>query len=195
MAELGSEQLVARLRPGALLVATPELRGPTFGRTVILLVAYGPAGTLGVVLNRPTETPVHNVLPAWAAAASKAAVVFAGGPVRTDAAMCVGVSTGRQPDLVPRLAVIAGRLCLVDLEADPTELRPALRGIRLFGGHAGWAPEQLEDEVRAGSWFVVSGRPDDVLAPPKVDLWFEALRRQGFPLAWYAWHPGDLARN
>jgi hypothetical protein len=33
------------------------------------------------------------------------------------------------------------------------------------------------------------GLPDDVLAPLRVDLWFQVMRRQAFPLAWQAWHP------
>ncbi len=184
------------LRTGALLVATPELDSPTFSRTVIYLVSHSPGGSLGVVLNRPSETPVHNVLPQWNDLAARSQVVFVGGPMRPDAAMCVGVvQASRRGDRLDGVAPIAGPVCLVDVDADPDELAPSLRGIRLFGGHAGWAPEQLAEEVNRGSWFVVPGLPDDVLAPPKVDLWFQVLRRQRFPLAWYAWHPGNLDRN
>jgi putative transcriptional regulator len=184
------------LRPGALLVATPALVGPTFHRTVVYLVAHSSGGTLGVVLNRPSETPVHNVLPQWTPLTAKSQVVFIGGPVRADAAMCLGVlHAGRRVRDLPGLAPITGPVCLVDIDTDPEELAPAVRGIRLFGGHAGWAPGQLADEVGSGSWFVVPGLPDDVIAPPRVDLWFTALRRQAFPLAWFAWHPGDLSRN
>jgi putative transcriptional regulator len=191
-----AEDMVAELRSGSLLVATPELVGPTFERTVIYLVSHSDAGSLGVVLNRPSETPVHNVLPQWTSLAARSQVIFVGGPMRPDAAMCVGVAlTGHGVGEIDGVAPIAGPVCLVDVDADPAELAPTLRGIRLFGGHAGWSPGQLEGEVRRGSWFVVPGLPDDVLAPPRVDLWFQVMRRQAFPLAWQAWHPGELARN
>ncbi|MEO5834910.1 MAG: YqgE/AlgH family protein [Nakamurella sp.] len=190
------EQFVARLRTGALLVATPELIGPTFERTVIYLVSHSGDGSLGVVLNRPSEIPVHNVLPQWNALAARSQVIFVGGPMRPDSAMCVGVAlTGRGLQELEGIAPIRGPVCLVDVDAEPAELAPALRGVRLFGGHAGWAPGQLEGEVARGSWYVVPGLPDDILVPPKVDLWFQVMRRQPFPLAWQAWRPVDLTRN
>ena len=40
---------------------------------------------------------------------------------------------------------------------------------------------------------MVPGLPDDVIAGPRTDLWFTVLRRQSFPLALMAYHPGDLA--
>ncbi|WP_111764905.1 YqgE/AlgH family protein [Nakamurella deserti] len=190
------EDFVAELRTGALLVATPDLTGPTFERTVIYLVSHSDGGSLGVVLNRPSEVPVHNVLPQWNALAARSQVIFVGGPMRPDAAMCVGVAlSGRRLRELSGIAPIRGPVCLVDVDAEPDELAPSLRGVRLFGGHAGWAPGQLENEVERGSWFVVPGLPDDILVPPKVDLWFEVMRRQPFPLKWQAWHPGDLTRN
>ncbi len=190
------DDFVAELRSGALLVATPDLVGPTFQRSVIYLVSHSAAGSLGVVLNRPSETPVFNVLPQWTSLAARSQVIFVGGPMRPDAAMCVGVAaTGGRMSELRGIAPIAGPVCLVDVDADPTDLASSLRGIRLFGGHAGWAPGQLDGEVRRGSWFVVPGLPDDVLVPPRVDLWFQVLRRQPFPLCWQAWHPGDLSRN
>ena len=48
---------------GCLLVATPVLADPNFRRTVVLIVEHEPSeGTLGVVLNRPTDVPVGQVL-------------------------------------------------------------------------------------------------------------------------------------
>ncbi|BDH59842.1 hypothetical protein MTP03_47810 [Tsukamurella sp. PLM1] len=49
---------------GTLLVASPELIEPTFSRTVIFMIEHNESGSLGVVLNRPSESAVHGVLPA-----------------------------------------------------------------------------------------------------------------------------------
>ena len=89
---------IESLRAGMLLVATPDLRDPHFRRTVVYLVAHGSDGTVGVILNRPSETAVQNVLPSWASHTARPHAVFAGGPVQTSAAMCLGVCrTGTNP--------------------------------------------------------------------------------------------------
>lgn len=182
--------------PGSLLVAAPRLTDPNFRRTVVYLIAHGAEGTIGVVLNRPSETAVHNVLPAWAGHASRPQAVFVGGPVQTNAAMCLGVTrTGVDPDGRPSMAQVTGPVVLVDLDAEPDTVTDDLRGLRIYAGHAGWGAEQLADEIGEGAWYVLPGLPDDLLAGPSTDLWFRVMRRQPLPLALQAYHPGDLSRN
>lgn len=187
---------VDRLRAGSLLVAHPDLPDPNFRRTVVFLVAHGDEGSVGVVLNRPSETAVFNVLPGWADHVSAPRAIYVGGPVQTNGAMCVGVRrTGVDPDETGGIATVTGPVVLVDLDGEPEAITPLLRGLRIYAGHAGWSAEQLTGEVEEGSWYVLDSLPDDLLVPATVDLWFRVLRRQGFPLAWQAYHPGDLARN
>src|SRR5881275_2103715 len=75
---------------GRLLVATPLLGDPHFARTVVYLLEHDGGGTVGVVVNRPSHTPVGHVLPDWQDAVSGPAVVFGGGPVQPDGALCLG---------------------------------------------------------------------------------------------------------
>jgi putative transcriptional regulator len=184
------------IKPGWLLVAAPQLGDPNFRRTVVYLIAHGAEGTIGVVLNRPSETAVYNVLPAWAGHASRPQAVFVGGPVQTSAAMCLAVlRTGVDPDERPSMARVTGPVVLVDLDAEPDAVTEDLRGLRIYAGHAGWGADQLADEIGEGAWYVLPGLPDDLLAGPTTDLWFRVLRRQPLPLALQAYHPGDLSRN
>ena len=79
------------MRAGQLVVATPVLQDPNFARTVVLLLqADEQDGALGLVLNRPTGTGVDEVLPDWAALSASPSVVFSGGPVQPQAALCLG---------------------------------------------------------------------------------------------------------
>src|SRR5947209_18507498 len=80
-----------RVRAGTLLLANTDLLEPTFRRSVIYIVEHNDGGTLGVVLNRASETAVYNVLPQWAKLASKPKTMFIGGPVKRDAALCLAV--------------------------------------------------------------------------------------------------------
>jgi putative transcriptional regulator len=90
---------------------------------------------------------------------------------------------------------VRGSLALVDLDADPQELAPRLRGLRVFAGYAGWGAGQLATEINRGDWLVAPALVDDVLAPPETDLWSRILRRQGMPLALLATYPADPALN
>src|SRR4051794_41967983 len=50
---------------GQLLVAAPDLTDPNFDRTVVFLLDHDGSGSLGVVVNRPTELAVADVLNPW----------------------------------------------------------------------------------------------------------------------------------
>ena len=65
---------------GMFLVAAPTLRDPNFARTVVLLLEYDETGALGLVINRPTEASLHDVL-VTPLPNSEDHTVFAGGPV------------------------------------------------------------------------------------------------------------------
>jgi putative transcriptional regulator len=185
-----------RVRAGTLLLANTDLHEPTFRRSVIYIVEHNDGGTLGVVLNRPSETAVYNVLPQWAKLAAKPKTMFIGGPVKRDAALCLAVlRVGAVPDDVPGLRHVAGRMAMVDLDADPDSIAPLVEGVRIFAGYSGWTIGQLEGEIERDDWIVLSALPSDVVAEPRADLWGRVLRRQPQPLSMLATHPIDVSRN
>ncbi len=185
-----------RVRAGTLLLANTDLFEPTFRRSVIYIVEHNDGGTLGVVLNRASETAVYNVLPQWAKLTAKPKTMFIGGPVKRDAALCLAtLRVGVDPQGVPGLRHVAGRVVMVDLDADPDAIAPLVEGVRIFAGYSGWTIGQLEGEIERDDWIVLSALPSDVLAGPKADLWGQALRRQPLPLSLLATHPIDVSRN
>jgi putative transcriptional regulator len=179
---------------GHLLVAAPALKDPNFDRTVVLLVAHEASGALGVVLNRATEVPVSEVLGGWGALAPDPAVLFEGGPVQPESAICLArMRTGVRK--VAGFHQVLGTVGTVDLSGDPDSLRETVTGIRVFAGYSGWSPGQLEDEIGTGSWFVFDALPGDAFVPRPDDLWPMVLRRQGGMMAAVAHFPPDPALN
>lgn len=195
----------ARLAAGRLLVALPMLSEPTFSRTVVYLLEHDDDGTVGVVVNRPSRTPVGQVLPSWHSAASDPDVVFTGGPVQPDGALCLGELRPGAMDVVPDgeswlrplpgAAGLGGVLATVDLEAEGGDVAPALANVRIYAGHAGWSPGQLAGEVAAGAWVVVDGGKHDVFTRAPSVLWRQVLRRQRPPLSLLAAYPPQLTDN
>jgi putative transcriptional regulator len=176
---------------GRLLVATPLLGDPHFNRTVVYLLEHDGGGTVGVVLNRPSHTPVGQVLPDWHDAVSGPAVVFGGGPVQPDGALCLGQCA---PGSEGIREVVDG-VSTVDPDGDVAVIAPNARRLRVFAGHAGWAPGQLEDELREGAWWVLRGTPDDLFSEQPRAMWREVLRRQPPPLNLVSTFPADPSLN
>ncbi len=186
----------AQVEPGTLLVAAPTMFDPNFRRTVVFVIDHRAEGTLGVVLNRPSEVAVHEVLPHWGDHVAEPRSVFVGGPVEKKTALCLAaLRTGETAATVPGVIGVRGPVALVDLDSDPDSLVTKVRGLRVFAGYAGWDGGQLASEIERGDWLIVPALPSDVLAGPTRDLWGHVLRRQGLPTALLATHPGDLQRN
>jgi putative transcriptional regulator len=194
MDHMGSDPMAGRL-----LVATPLLEDPNFRRSVVLVVEHEAVeGTLGVVLNRPSEIPVGQVLQQWTELATDPAVVFRGGPVAPDSALALALVPGtdeplgwRALDGAPALA----RLGLLDLDTPPRLLAPAINRLRVYAGYAGWSPGQLEAEIDEGAWLVATGEPGDVFAAEPDQLWRTVLRRQEGEAAFMATYPDDPTMN
>src|SRR4051794_24203179 len=152
------------VRPGALLVAMPALSDPTFAGTVVYVLDHTDTGTLGVVLGRPSQVEIRDVLPGWCDLAVAPGVFHVGGPCEADTALCLATSPAAVADEDSGLRRVAGDVYLVDLDSDPAELEGQLTGLRVFAGYAGWSPGQLAGEMAEGAWACVPGTPEDVLS-------------------------------
>ncbi|MFL6056669.1 MAG: YqgE/AlgH family protein [Actinoallomurus sp.] len=184
---------------GRLLVATPQLADPNFRRSVVLIVEHEPeGGTLGVVLNRPTQVPVDQILSPWSELVTGPSVVFQGGPVALDSALALAQVPGTDEPLGWRAldgSPAVARVGLVDLDVPPEILAPEVARLRVFAGYAGWGTGQLQSEIDEGAWYVLTAESGDVFAEDPDVLWPAVLRRQGGELAFVATYPEDPSLN
>ena len=187
-----AEPPVLQPASGRLLVSTPLLTDPNFTRTVIYLLEHDGGGTVGVVANRPSRTPVGQVLPDWHDAISEPPVVFAGGPVQPDGALCLGRLRGPARSAARQ---IVDEVATIDLDGDVGDAAAATSRLRVFAGHAGWAPGQLERELLERAWWVLPGTPADLFDEAPRSLWARVLRRQGAPLNIFSTFPADPLLN
>lgn len=181
---------------GALLVATPQIAGPTFARTVILLLEHSSDGSLGVVLNDVSELSLEDLVPGWERVLSP--VVAVGGPVGEDAGIAVGVLS--LPVAEPPLGVrkISGWWAVIDLARAQSEVAAAITDAQLFLGYAGWDAGQLDSELATASWWVVPSEPGDLALgrrAGRLGMWRAVLRRQRNDLRFAATYPQDPATN
>lgn len=181
---------------GRLLVATPELLDPHFRHSVVYLLDVGDDGALGVIVNRPSTTPVGEPLRQWAGLAKDPAVLFHGGPVSQDSALAVAAIGGPvDGDRVMGWRRVSETVGVVDLDTPVELLGPALAEVRVFVGYAGWSADQLQAEVEEGSWYVLPSCPSDPFDRRPSQLRRTVLRRQPGERAWLSTRPLDPRVN
>jgi putative transcriptional regulator len=78
---------------GHLLISGASLIDPNFRRTVVLIGHHDEEGAVGVVLNRETEVPVADAVPALASLVPPGERLFLGGPVQPQAAVVLQTSS------------------------------------------------------------------------------------------------------
>lgn len=182
------------LSPGKLLVASPALIDPNFADTVVLLLDADDSGALGVILNRPSDVPVIDVLEQWTGIVVPPGVLFRGGPVGLDGALALARLA--DPDDAP----VGWRgsfdtVGLIDLDSPVELVAGSLTAMRVFAGYAGWGAGQLDAEVAEGSWYVVDSEPGDLFRDDVSGLRRDVLRRQPGDLAWASTRPVDPTLN
>jgi putative transcriptional regulator len=154
-------------------------------RTRSLVAEHGDEGTIGLVLNRPTDTPVGEALPELSPIAGEQEPVYVGGPVAMGSVLAVAELD--DPDDASELLFGA-----VGFVQEPDI--PVVRG-RVFVGYAGWSAGQLEAELEEESWLVMPAEADDLFSDDPDGLWSAVLRRQGGPYALLSLMPPDPSLN
>lgn len=179
---------------GELLVSTSAIGGDFFDQSVVLLLDCDTDGALGVTLNKLAPTPLEAVLPDWVDLVAPPRVLFAGGPVSPQGAVCVAQvhDPSEEP---PGWRRIFDDIGLLHLDT-PVELaQGGYTGLRIFAGYAGWAPNQLDDELARGLWYRMTARTEDIFTADAPGLWRRVLRRHGGTPALLSTWPVDPELN
>lgn len=178
---------------GHLLVSIPDLGDENFDQTVVMVIDHDAEGALGLVLNRPSATPVAEHLPDLVPLLASPAAFFLGGPVAVGGLLVLGRRTlGAE---LSHSTALAGPVVLVEPQALIDGDAHGLDVVRIFTGYSGWAPGQLDAEMASGAWHVVPMLPDDVFNSDPDQLWRSVMRRQGGRLAAQGLYPDDLSVN
>jgi putative transcriptional regulator len=178
-------------RRGRLLVAAPALVDPNFKRSVVLMLEHSEEGALGLVLNRPTPLVSREALPeALASVMPEEERIFQGGPVQPEAVIVLADFE----DAAAAASIAFGSVGIVD-PAGEAARGGGNRAIRAFGGYAGWAGGQLEQEVEEEAWVDAEAEAGDVFTDDHAGLWSRVLERKGGTWRLIARMPEDPSVN
>ncbi len=180
-----------RLQAGCILIAEPMLADPNFSKSVVLICEYSADGVVGLVLNKPTEYTLGELLSGFD---NSRLSVCEGGPVQKDALLLVH----KMPDRLGG-ALISGDLywggsfdqleVLINAEAVHNE------ALRVFMGYSGWSAGQLQHEIEQNSWLVIPFNEQLVFNTLVQDIWNTAVAMLGPKYAYLANIPQDSRLN
>lgn len=179
----GPEQPGFRQDPparGRFLVAGTELLDPNFIESVVLLIEYSSEGALGVIVNRPTSTPIAEILPEVEAPGEGTHRVWIGGPV----APWQLVMLARSETEIEEATRVMGDLYFSASRSALEKVVGAGDQFRLYAGYAGWTAGQLDQEIERGGWRVMPAEIAMVFDEAPLDLWPELIRRTTLHWAW-----------
>ncbi len=187
MRDLGDERL-SRSFAGSLLVAHPNMLDPNFRRTVLFVSEHdAQEGALGVIINRPLDRPVAELVSGTPPPEFADVPVFLGGPVGKNQLMFAAFEwqkgTGLKLNHNIALDEASGRG------------QKNLVTVCAFVGYAGWGAGQLENEVKQKAWVIQNANPSLLKLDRLPNLWFDIMRTLG---PWYrmlAAAPDDPSLN
>lgn len=172
---------------GSLLVAHPSMQDPNFRRAVLFISAHDPVdGAMGLIINRPLDKQVSELVEEDPPLALADVPVFLGGPVGRNQLLFATFEWEKGAGL---------RLNHNVNVKDPDDLSVDPASIRAFVGYAGWGAGQLEAEMKQNSW-ILQKPSRAAMRPEKLPkLWFDIMRKLG---PWYkmlAAAPDDPSLN
>jgi putative transcriptional regulator len=153
-----------------LLTARSELPDPDFADSVVLVMNNLGAAPMGVIVNRPTQVSVAEIFPDLKRLAHVHDKVFFGGPVALDTVWFLFRAAKPPKDAIRAFGDIwlsADRDLLLTLLGRDKPMDD----LRIFLGHCGWEPGQLEAEIEYGAWTLGHANPDAIFKSKSNHPW------------------------
>lgn len=181
-----------KLSKGKLLIAEPSiLNDKSFNRSVVFLTEHASEGSIGFILNKPTEFVLSDLIPDL----SCDFPIFSGGPVEQENLYFMH----QIPELIPDSISISENMYWGgDFDTLTDLLNKNLVNeddIRFFLGYSGWSSEQLTEEIQESSWIILENEFENLLNVQSEDLWKNTLLKFGGEYQIWANAPENPALN
>jgi putative transcriptional regulator len=185
------ERTIIKPRQGIILISEPSLRDFYFRQSVVLLAEHNEEGSFGIIINKPIETRIKEVLKDFPDIDMP---IYLGGPVKTDSLFFIHT----RKEVADSLKIIDGLYWGGDIEVIKEMIGKRLikeNEIRFFLGYSGWNPKQLDREIREKSWVLSHTSAEEIINKQPKNLWPGYLKSMGSDYAIWANFPSDPSYN
>lgn len=163
------------------LIAMPAMLDPHFARGVTFVCQHDDDGAMGLMVNRPLELRVRDVLGQMGISTEREAFanapVYFGGPVQTERGFVLHVPPGSYSSTLSITSEISLTTSKDVLEAVAEGGGPEKMLVTL--GYSGWSAGQLESEIAQNAWLTVKARPEIIFDMPADEKYEAALKLLG----------------
>lgn len=150
---------------GQFLIAMPSMSDPRFSQTITFICSHSEDGAMGIVLNRPTQHNIADLLKQIQLDPLPSAMlkntVFEGGPVQQERGFVLHVPHLEYDSTIQINESIALTTSKDILEAAAKNEAPEKMMVAL--GYAGWSPGQLEEEMGLNAWLNIEAKQNESL--------------------------------
>lgn len=177
---------------GSLLISEPFLSDSYFKRAVVLLSEHDDKGTLGFILNKPTDVLLNDAVEDFP---NFEVPLYFGGPVETDTLFYIHTIGEKLKGAKEIVAGIwwGGDYDQLKFMIDTHQVKP--EQIRFYAGYSGWEPKQLDTELKDKAWLVSNTNKKFTFFEDPKHLWSQVLRSMGNEYAILANFPEDPNLN
>ena len=166
------------------LIAMPGLQDPNFSRTVTYVCEHTDQGAMGIVINRPLDVRLGELLDQLEIVALRPSVeqilVYQGGPVQTDRGFVLHTSGPTFDSTLSITSDISVTTSRDVLEAIASGEGPDQTLVAL--GYAGWGSGQLEQEMSANAWLSGPASQEIIFRMDPSARWLAAAQLLGVDL-------------
>lgn len=170
---------------GHFLIAMPSMADPHFAKSLTFICEHNDQGALGLVVNRPLDMTLQSLFEQLGIEQTEHSMdslpVHFGGPVQTDRGFVLHEPVGHWQSTL----AVNGKVGLTTskdvLEAVGKGEGP--RSLLVTLGYAGWAPGQLEHELRQNAWLTVAAQTQILFDLPFEDRLAAAMELLGVDFA------------
>ncbi len=167
------------------LIAMPGMADPFFAKTVTYLCQHGPEGALGIIVNRPSDLTLKDIMQQMNIEIQDkercSMPIYFGGPVQPERGFVLHEAPGHWDSTLQvseSIALTTSRDILeaISLGEGPKKVLVAL-------GYAGWGEGQLERELVENAWLNAPADKSIIFDYPSAHRWKAAAELMGVDIS------------
>ena len=164
-----------------LLISVPHMNDDIFGHSVIYICEHNLEGAMGLIINKPMDgisfKKLKNQNHINSDLFEKIEMkLFFGGPILVEKIIALHTNELKVETTIPlnnKISISSEERIIRDIEKDIN------LDCKLFCGHSGWSPGQLEREVENGDWLLQTSKIDLLFNLPAEKIWEKATKSLG----------------